>query len=117
MIANHLSKLPNPGAYARGWAKLRAADPALRVVNPFDRFGQSMPASQLRAEFAAALDARINARGGVSMVGWDRWFDLLRDRNRIEGSKFYRIRYGGRNILSDKAMKARYPEIDNPKDD
>ena len=93
-----LARLPQPGAYAKGWRRLAdmaKANPGARVKDPFDEFGRSMPAAELLRKVRAAMDRRINTRGGDEEanqpidIGWYRDQRALRDiANRV---RFYRF--------------------------
>lgn len=93
MISKHLASLPAPGEYARGWRKLVALPPNVRVKRPGGWGAHSViSASELRRELLLALDRRINIRGGNIAdndpieVGW------IRDARRLEDIKVRRVR-------------------------
>lgn len=111
-VSEHLASLPKPGGYARYWKGVKALPP-----NAMVRLESHVESASLVVrDFARALDNRINVRGAVSMIGWDRWGDLVHDARVINDSK-RRIRWSGRNLLNDKRLARRYPDINNPPND
>ena len=110
-VSIHLANLPSPGVYARGMRKLKALPGDQLVRDPFA--GCSVRADVLLAQFQRAVDNRINVRGGVSRVGWERSGDLAHDA-RIVNDAARRIRWSGRNLLNDARMARRFPAVHNP---
>lgn len=90
-VSAHLAALPSPGHYARAWAQVRRL-PADALVRSPDWTRTLVPAGQLRAEMRAALDRRINTRGGNEAANKELPIGLVRDARRLDDIKQRRIR-------------------------
>jgi len=65
----NIANLPNPGAYARAWRRLKDAKPGTRFNLPRDMWAHDNDRESLIRGFRAALDRRINTRGGCKCRG------------------------------------------------
>lgn len=92
-VSEHLKKLPRPGWYAAGWRRVVAADPAMRVKDPFDDFGRLISAGELRAKMLKALDKRINTRGGHEAANKAIPIELWRDAWAVNDYRARRVRF------------------------
>lgn len=107
--------LPSPGWYARNWQRLTKLDPATPVRVPGAMVGmagwgdQVATAGEVRASCMAALQNRINARGGV-VVREAREGDaaLARDAARVRDIRVRRVRV---YQFETRAARARFSHL------
>lgn len=86
MTSKHLTTLPQPGTYAKAWRAIVAL-PACALVRSNDWTRGNVPAGQLRTEMRAALDRRINTRGGLASANVELDIGLVRDARRLDDIK------------------------------
>ena len=86
----HITELPAKGAYVAAWRRINDLPDQAPVRTDWTG---SRPAWLVRNEFAKALQARINERGGLSRANEPMDIGLVRDARRIEDIKVRRIRH------------------------
>lgn len=88
-----IADLPDKGAYARFLRTLAGLDPQQWVIDPMSDWHRvRKPAGQVRVEARAALDRRINARGGAEWRNEPIDIDLIRDARDLDDITRRRIR-------------------------
>lgn len=85
-----IAALPEKGAYVAAWRKLNAMPDHAQVATDWTG---GRPAAQVRREFRRALDARINARGGLDAANDPIPVELVRDARRLDEIRRMRIRH------------------------
>jgi len=90
--------IPNPGDYARAWRALNTMDASRKVTVPGWVVGMpgwgnmTRNAGEVLSRVRSAMDARINARAGVTVREHRNHIGLVRDAQRLRDIAERRVR-------------------------
>lgn len=99
-VSQFLAKMPSKAWYVGGWKRVVAlakVEPDAVVRDPFDQFGGEVRVGKLRDEMRAALDRRINMRGGAPAANVPLDAELLREAHQV--NEMAAARAAGRGVV------------------